>query len=70
MERTFRHYLNIDSTTGAVNTEETKADTDLFVTGIIKTDEDCGDDNNVSECVAKINLKTILKCYTDKGFKK
>jgi len=40
------------------------------VSGIVITDEDCGDDNNVSECVAKINLKTILTCYTDTKFTK
>jgi hypothetical protein len=38
--------------------------------GVIKTDEDCASDNNVSECVAKINLKTKLRCYTDKRFKR
>jgi len=38
--------------------------------GVIKTDEDCGDDGNVKGCVAKINLKTVLKCYTDKGHKR
>jgi len=67
--RTFRHYVNIDETTGAVNTEETQADTDLWMIGVVKTDEDCGDDNNVSECVAKIDLKTVLKCYNDKYYK-
>jgi len=38
--------------------------------GVVKTDEDCGDDGNVKECVAKINLKTKLTCYTDSRFKR
>lgn len=38
--------------------------------GVVITDEDCGDDGDVKECVAKINLKTSLKCYTDKRFKR
>lgn len=37
--------------------------------GVVKTDEDCGDDNDVKECVAKIDLKSKLTCYTDSGFK-
>lgn len=37
--------------------------------GVVKTDEDCGDDGNVKECVANIDLKSKLTCYLDKKFK-
>jgi len=37
--------------------------------GVVKTDEDCGDDGNVKECVAKIDLKSVLRCYTDKRYR-
>jgi hypothetical protein len=67
--RVFRHYVGVDETTGAVNTEETQADTDLWMIGVVKTDEDCGDDGNVKECVAKIDLKSILRCYTDRKYR-
>jgi len=68
-EHRFRNYISIDETTGASNTEETQADTDLFYAGPRKSDEDCGADKNIEKtCGVKINLKTILTCYTSKTY--
>lgn len=66
-EHTFRDYISIDETTGASNSEETQADTDVYYAGPRISDEDFGDDKDLKDIdkyTVKINLKTVLICYT------
>lgn len=64
-EYTFRHYINIDDTTGAYIDTEARADTNITKTHIVWSAEDCADDGDLAGCVAKINLNTTLSCFKD-----
>jgi hypothetical protein len=67
-EHTFREYVSIDETTGAVNQEETSADTDVYYAGPETEDEDCASKGKIKDCSIKINLDTELVCYNNKKY--
>lgn len=68
-EYEFKQYVTVDDDTRAVALDESRADTDIVKTQIVWDHEDCANDGaDIEGCVAKINLTTYLKCYTDDAY--